>query len=92
MWSLNSQTFRGEDMKNLVLRFINDTEGQDLMVQQYVNNRIKGDPIFTSSQQSLEQEAGVVPVALELGMVMLQRAQGQKDAAIRKEQLQNWKT
>ena len=31
MWSLNSQTFRGEDMKNLVLRFINDTEGQDLI-------------------------------------------------------------
>ena len=31
MWSSNSQTFRGEDMKNLVLRFINDTEGQDLI-------------------------------------------------------------
>src|SRR6478672_8998926 len=30
-WPLNSQKFRGEDMKNLVLRFINDTEGQDLI-------------------------------------------------------------
>ena len=30
-WPSISQKFRGEDMKNLVLRFINDTEGQDLI-------------------------------------------------------------
>ena len=59
------------------------------MVREYINGRIKDDPKFIETQQSLEREEAVVPVALELGMVMLQRAQGQADVNARKEQLKS---
>jgi tetratricopeptide (TPR) repeat protein len=57
------------------------------LVREYVNGRLKNDPEFTSAQEALERETEVVPVALELGMVMLQRAQGQTNPATRKDQL-----
>ena len=59
------------------------------LVREYVNSRLKDDPDFTASQQSLEQEAHVVPVAMDLGIVMLQRAQGQSDPQARKSQLES---
>jgi len=63
------------------------TAAQDAMVQEYINGKIKDDPRFLAKQEELEHSSAVVPVALELGMVMLQRAQGQKDADVRKTQL-----
>ncbi|MDB5324307.1 MAG: hypothetical protein JWN40_5938 [Phycisphaerales bacterium] len=64
------------------------SDEQKTLVHNYVNAQIKDDPIFASSQETLEHEATVVPVALELGIVMLQRAQGQSDPAVRKTQLE----
>jgi tetratricopeptide (TPR) repeat protein len=64
------------------------TDDQQAMVRTYVNARIKDDPAFTGSQEALEQATGVVPVALELGIVMLYRAQSQQDATVRKTQLE----
>jgi hypothetical protein len=64
------------------------SDQQQTLVHNYVNAIIKDDPQFTGTQEALEHEATVVPVALELGIVMLQRAQGQTDPAVRKTQLQ----
>lgn len=62
---------------------------QRAMVREYVNDKIKNDPDYAAAQEALEREAGVVPVALELGIVMLQRAQNQPDQAARKAQLES---
>ncbi len=62
---------------------------QRAMVREYINPRIKNDPLYISAQQSMEREAAVVPVALELGIVMLQRAQGQPNPELRKAQLES---
>jgi hypothetical protein len=62
---------------------------QQAIVQEYVNEKIRNDPEFTSSQEALEREAGVVPVALDLGIVMLQRGQAQQDPEKRKAQLES---
>ena len=62
---------------------------QHAMVREYVGGRIKNDPQFISTQDALERESAVVPVALELGIVMLQRAQGQTDPDARKSQLES---
>jgi hypothetical protein len=64
------------------------TDDQHAMVRNYVNARIKDDPALTSSQEALEQATGVVPVALELGIVSLYRAQSQQDGTARKAQLE----
>lgn len=61
---------------------------KDAVLSQYVNGRIKDDPEFIAANKNLEHEAGVVPVALDLGMVMLERAQGQANPADRKTQLE----
>jgi tetratricopeptide (TPR) repeat protein len=59
------------------------------MVQQFLADRVKNDPQYAQTQENLEHEVAVVPVALELGIVMLQRAQGQADPAARKTQLES---
>jgi hypothetical protein len=59
------------------------------MVRQYINERLKDDPQYTGAQDAMERETKVVPIALELGMVMLQRAQGQTDSVARKKQLES---
>lgn len=64
------------------------SDAQKTMVREYINGRIKDDPQFAAVQQALERESAVVPVALELGIVMLQRAQGQANAEARKSQLE----
>ncbi len=64
------------------------SQQQQAMVDDYVSARLKSDPSFTSMQASLRRESAVVPVALDLGMVMLQRVGGQGDAASRKAQLE----
>jgi tetratricopeptide (TPR) repeat protein len=65
------------------------SEGKKTLVHEYVNGRVKDDPEFLASQQALEQEAHVVPVALDLGVVMLQRAQARHDPTARKAQLES---
>jgi len=59
------------------------------MVQEHMNKRIKADPAYTSAQATLERAQEVVPVALELGMVMLHRAQAQTSPEARKKQLES---
>lgn len=59
------------------------------ILQQYVDGKVKTDPGFTSTQEELERQSAVVPVALELGIVMLQRAQGQSNVTQRKSELES---
>lgn len=59
------------------------------MVTEYVNQRVKDDPAYTSSQAELAKQAAVVPVAMELGIVMLNQAQGEPDTERRKSELQS---
>ena len=59
------------------------------MVDQFVNSRVKDDPDYASKQEALVKQADVVPVAMELGIVMLNQAQGQPDAERRKAELQS---
>lgn len=61
---------------------------QHAMVQRYLDDKLKNDPEYAATQEALVHEAAVVPVALELGIVMLQRAQAQTDTAVRKTQLE----
>ncbi|HEY2586651.1 MAG TPA: hypothetical protein VGI81_12880, partial [Tepidisphaeraceae bacterium] len=65
------------------------SEGKKTLVHEYVNGRVKDDPEFLASQETLEHEAHVVPVAMDLGVVMLQRAQGQADPGARKAELES---
>src|SRR5207253_1661637 len=55
------------------------TDQQHALVQERIGARMKNDTGYTNAQQALEKEAAVVPVALELGIVMLQRAQASDD-------------
>jgi hypothetical protein len=64
-------------------------EAQRAMVQEYVNSQIKDDPRYVEAQETLHREAAVVPVTLDLGIVMLQRAQGQPNPDLRKTQLES---
>jgi hypothetical protein len=63
-------------------------EQKDAMVQDYVQSRIKNDPRYADALETLRREKAVVPVAMELGIVMLQRAQGQPNPDLRKTQLE----
>lgn len=63
-------------------------EGQQALVREHVNARIKDDPQYATAQEAMRNAAAVVPVALELGIVMLQRAQAVGDPAVRKSQLE----
>lgn len=79
----------GKGPRELFQRY--ESAGEDekrAIVREHVNARIKGDAEYVAAQEALEREAGVVPVTLELGIVMLQRAQGQTDPAARKSQLE----
>ncbi len=62
---------------------------QSAILQQYMNQRIKNDPLYTSTQDELEKQASVVPIALDLGIIMLQRAQAQINPQTRKSQLES---
>ena len=50
-------------------------------VNQYIMARIKDAPELKAAEDALMREAKVVPVALNLGVVLLQRAQGMTDPA-----------
>ncbi len=66
------------------------TEAQrNALVQEYVHGRLRGHPEYVASQDALEQAARIVPVALELGTVLVQRAQAQSTPDARKSQLES---
>jgi tetratricopeptide (TPR) repeat protein len=53
----------------------------------YVNRHLKDDPEILRAEAAYESEAGVARVALELGMLLLQHAQGLAEAEARKNEL-----
>jgi hypothetical protein len=55
---------------------------------EYFNSRLKTDPTGRAAQQALDRESKVVGVALDLGMVMLHRAQKMQQPAARKAELE----
>lgn len=58
------------------------------LVQEYLNGRMKNDPDYLGAQEEMERESAVVPVTLELGIVMLQRAHEMTKPADRTAQLE----
>jgi len=61
---------------------------QQALVQEYVEKQIRGDAGIRMKQEALIREASVVPVALDLGMVRLHRAQAMPDPQARQDELQ----
>jgi tetratricopeptide (TPR) repeat protein len=61
---------------------------QAAMVQNYLDKAIKADPAVQATQQALAAEAPVISAALDLGTVLLHRAQGRADPAARKADLE----
>jgi len=59
-----------------------------VMAMEYMNRQIKGDPAVEAAREKLAKQGMVVPAALDLGMVMLQRAQTMKDPAARRQELE----
>lgn len=66
---------------------VSDDE-RDAMVWEYMRAKMRDDPLIKQRQQALLQEAPVVPVALDLGIALLQRAQGLADPDARRAQLE----
>jgi tetratricopeptide (TPR) repeat protein len=62
------------------------TEQQRIFVD-YVNKKLKEDPAIQSAREQLVKEARIVPAALDLGMVLLRRAQPLGDSRERSEGL-----
>jgi hypothetical protein len=65
-----------------------DKAGQQAQVQKYLGDRIRNDPGIKAAQQGLMEHEGVVAAVLDLGMVLLQRAQSAADPAARKRELE----
>ena len=49
------------------------------MAMEYISRQIKDDPAVDAAREKLAKQGTVVPAALDLGMVTLQRAQSMKD-------------
>src|SRR5262249_26589950 len=63
-----------------VERYARATEAERIsQLEQYVANKLKGDPAIDQAQERMLRESAVVPVALELGMILLQHAQSLSD-------------
>ena len=58
------------------------------MVDNYIESRMRNDPAFKRVLAEFKEANQVVPVALDLGIVQLNRAQNLKDAAARKTELE----
>jgi hypothetical protein len=65
-----------------------DKEHQRASADAWAQERVRHDTIFLGAQEALRQAATVVPVALDLGVVTLQRAQTLVDPAARKAELE----
>ena len=62
---------------------------QDDLVNQFISQRIKDTRGVSVLREEFSRAAAVVPVALDFGMVQLQRGQGMADPAARKSELEN---
>jgi tetratricopeptide (TPR) repeat protein len=58
------------------------------MIAKYLDPRIRDDRDVIKAREQLAQHAGVVPAALDLGMVSLQRARGMQDPTARQAELE----
>lgn len=65
-----------------------DEAEQDRMVQEYLTVQLRGDTGIETAQEALMAQADVVPVALDLGVVLLRRAQEMTDPARRQAELE----
>jgi hypothetical protein len=61
---------------------------QEAMVDRFLETRMKADPTVQRSLLALKDANQIVTVALDLGIVQLNRAQGLKDPAARKSELE----
>lgn len=65
--------------------------GKDLqseMIEEYIGDQLKTDPILRTARQQLIAERGVVAAVLDLGLVQAQRAQKMLDPEARKAELE----
>jgi hypothetical protein len=70
-------------------RFSTATEDVKIaMIHEYLNKRISADPSMSAARDDLVQHAAIVPVALDLGIVTLRRAQQLADPDAREAELQ----
>lgn len=60
---------------------------QEEIVSEYIASQIKSDPSCAAAERELIAAAEIVPVALDLGVVMLRRGQEAQDPARRQEEL-----
>ena len=80
---------QGDGPKQFYQRYdaANEAE-QGALVQAYVDQRIANDPAITRAQEELMEEADIVPVAIDLGIVILRRGQAMSDAEARRAELE----
>ncbi|HEX6704471.1 MAG TPA: hypothetical protein VF169_06895 [Albitalea sp.] len=65
-----------------------DDEGKRAMVGGYINDQISASPAMKRATQALRDSAAIVPAALDLGIVTVQRAQSMSEPAARNTQFQ----
>ncbi len=65
---------------------------QEAQLEQYVTGKLKGDPAIDQAQERMVRASPVVPAALELGTILLHRAQSQADPKTRKADLDEAET
>jgi tetratricopeptide (TPR) repeat protein len=65
-----------------------DKQTQNKLVNDYVERRLRDDPRYKTALDDIRRDSRVVDVALDLGMVQLQRAQAVKDADARRRELE----
>ncbi|MGN6370408.1 MAG: hypothetical protein ACTHN5_19305 [Phycisphaerae bacterium] len=63
-------------------------EQKKTLVHEYINKRVRGDGRSIAAEEKLRDVSRVVPVALDLGMIMLQRAQGLPQGAEKQKQME----
>lgn len=84
-----------DDLKNdrgpeeFYRRLENATPGErDGMVEAYLHDKLQREPEFAAARQAMWEAAEIVPAALDLGIVLLHRAQGQAEERDRRDHLQ----
>ncbi len=65
-----------------------DEETQIQLVNEFIRSELENNPVLLDVQQQLFETASVVPVAMELGIGLLQRGRQTEDPAQRKETLE----
>lgn len=65
-----------------------DKAAQQQKVDDFIAGKIKGNKQIDFAMENLQREARIVPVALDLGIVRLRRAQEMTDPAARKKELE----